>query len=72
MNLQERADAIEDIGGGTAYLVVVNPNGGVMVDRLHPDGTYSGIAYGALTSEAEAIRSPLARFRSGSSHEGEW
>jgi hypothetical protein len=71
--LDEEAARWEAIGGGTAYLVVVMPSpGGVMVDRLHPDGGKSGAAYGALTQDGRALREILDRFRTGSSHPGEW
>jgi hypothetical protein len=72
VNLQERAELTEATSGGTAYLVTVLPQGGVMVDRHHPDGGNSGIAYGAFLPEAEAIRTALERFKRGSSYEGKW
>jgi hypothetical protein len=62
----------EGIGGGYAYLVVVRPDGGVTIDRDHPDGGHSGIAYGAETFEAGLVRRAVDRFRSGSSHPGRW
>jgi hypothetical protein len=72
MTLDERAKLIEQLTGGTAYLVVVQPDGGVQVERFHPNGGSSGIGYGADTPQAMHLRSPLEHFRHGSSHEGQW
>lgn len=62
----------EEISGGTAYLVVIAPEGSVHVERVHPDGSTSGISFGGLTAEAIAVREMVDRFRTGSDHRGEW
>lgn len=72
MTLDERAKLIEQLTGGTAYVVVVSPGGGVQVERVHPDGASSAIGYGAETAQALHLRSPLEHFRHGSSHQGPW
>lgn len=72
MTLDEKATMAEGITGGTAYLVVVVPGGSVQVDRYHPDGGSSGIAYGADLPEAAALTDALERFRKGSSYPGPW
>jgi hypothetical protein len=72
MTLDERAALAEQVSGGTAYLVVVHPDGSVMVDRHHPDGGRSGIGYGAELPEAGMVRAALDRFRAGSSYQGRW
>lgn len=71
--LNEQAQRLEGmIPGAVAYLLVVLPTGGGMIDRVHPNGDVSSVAFGALTPEGQALSEIAGQVRSGSSYAGEW